>query len=528
MNPSEASTKTRVKVGLFSVAGLAMIGLFTVYVNDRPHWWRPCQMVEIDVEDATGLKEKSPIRSLGLEIGFLRSIALTENHVKLGICITAKIDVLPETRAFIRGEGFLGDKFVELKPVRYRGEIDPIFKNPSKAIAPAPVVPQPVESSAESSGENHGDLPASATRGHQRKPGSYPIQVINPSASLGRTILQLNPFSVPLAEAEEPVVAATSKSAPKRVPVAKNQQDMDNVVKQVDELVGEMKGLTTNLKEAINPQQLKATLQQLNKTLDSAARTLSPEGGLTTTAQRTLAKLEDAIEQFRDQMARVNRGEGSVGKLLNDPVYADEIRDAIRNVNRLLGRVSAIRFEVNLSAESIPVWDGTRGNFLLGIWPEEDRYYLLGVSFDPRGKKTVVTTTTTVGGVSTVAKTDTVEQSGLLFTATLGKVFWRRIDLSAGLINGDGGVSLGLWAGPNGFEDRFRIKGDLYSAGTGEGVDLRLYGYLQPGPKGSILQGVYFRGGMDGMKKVNGRIPYFFGAGLTFDDQDIKLLFAFK
>ena len=121
MNPTHASKTTQFKVGMFTLLGLLMIGGISVWVNHRPFWWRPCQLVKIEVDDATGLKTKSPIRSLGLEIGFLSTVELSETHVTLGICITAPVEVLPATRAYIRGEGFLGDKFVELKPVRYVG-----------------------------------------------------------------------------------------------------------------------------------------------------------------------------------------------------------------------------------------------------------------------------------------------------------------------------------------------------------------------------------------------------------------------
>src|SRR5690606_16195323 len=113
MNPSQASSATKFKVGIFTLVGLFLIGATTVFVNDRPYWWRPCHLVHINVEDATGLKTKSQIRSLGLEIGYLKSVTLSETHVRLGICITAPVEVLPSTRAYIRGEGFLGDKFVE-------------------------------------------------------------------------------------------------------------------------------------------------------------------------------------------------------------------------------------------------------------------------------------------------------------------------------------------------------------------------------------------------------------------------------
>src|SRR4051812_17436205 len=122
MNPSLAPKSTRTKVGVFTLTTLLLIAASTVYVNDRPYWWRSCQLVKIAVDDATGLKTKSPIRSMGIEIGYLDSVELEETKVALGICITAPVDVLPATRAYLRSEGFLGDKFVELKPVRYTGK----------------------------------------------------------------------------------------------------------------------------------------------------------------------------------------------------------------------------------------------------------------------------------------------------------------------------------------------------------------------------------------------------------------------
>src|ERR1041385_3553285 len=121
MSTNEAGTVTRIRVGIFTLATLGLIGAITVFVNDKPFWWRPCQLVHINIEDATGLKMKSPIRSLGLQIGYLRTVAPSETYVPLGICITAPVEILPATRAYVRSEGFLGDKFVELKPVKYVG-----------------------------------------------------------------------------------------------------------------------------------------------------------------------------------------------------------------------------------------------------------------------------------------------------------------------------------------------------------------------------------------------------------------------
>lgn len=456
MNTNEATLSTRVKVGLFTLLGLFMIGAITVYVNDKPFWWRKCQLVRINIEDATGLKSKSPVRSLGLEIGYLKTVDLYESHVSLGICVTAPVEILPSTRAFIRAEGFLGDKFVELKPVRYK--------------------------------EQH----------------SWNFDLI------------------PSAHAQEPGNAGAGRE----IPVGQGSQDMSQVVNKVNDLVSEVSGLATNLKQAIDPEDLRKTMKELNRTLENASKTFSPEGGLNKTAQRSLAKLEDAIEQLRDMLTRVNKGEGSVGMLLNDPSYAEDIREAIKNVNKLLSKVGNVRFIVDVGGEHMGAYDGGRAWFRLGIWPKVDRYYLLGISVDPRGQRTASTTKTTTiaGGTTTTTEQDRVqvESTGILFTGMLGKVFYRRLDLSLGVLNGDGTVSAKFNFGPRDREDAVQLFNEVYSRGGDTGVQDRIGLVWRPW---SVL---YVKGGMESLGKVDGKIAYFYGAGISFEDEDIKLLFALR
>lgn len=473
MNPTEATRSIRLKVGVFTILGVLLIGAITVWVNDRPYWWRPCQLVRISVEDATGLKKNSPVRSLGLEIGFLDSVDLTETHVSLGICITAPVEVLPTTRAYIRGEGFLGDKFVELKPVRYLGG-----------------------------------------RGNH---SSIVIERIH--AALG--------LLLPEASAAEAAPARKSSAGGDReIPVGEGSEDVQKLVNRVDSLVGEITGLTANLKQAINPEELRNTMKQLNKTLENASKTLAPEGGLNQTAQRTLAKLEDAIGQLRDMMTRVNKGEGSIGMLLNDPTYAEEIRQAIRNVNLLLSKVSGYRFIVDIGAEQLftsdssnAPYNGGRGWFQLSIWPDPSRYYRLGITVDPRGREVNTTTETTVGTQTVVTKTRQVEERGLNFTAMIGKVFWQRIDLSVGALHGDGALSSTFNFGPTGSEERIQLTNDLYSGRRkGTSFDDRISIVVRP------FLTAYLRAGVESIREH----AWFYGAGIAFSDDDIKMLFALR
>ncbi len=495
MNPNVSTPKTRIKVGVFTLVGLLAIGLTTVLVNDHPYWWRPCQLVHINVEDATGLKSKSPIRSLGLEIGYLESVELAETYVSLGICITAPVEVLPSTRAYIRSEGFLGDKFVELKPMRYTGGSSSSSSKSSSSRLLNLIIP-----------EVHADE-------------TIPVASASPAATSAAPA----PVPAPTAPATSRKTRSSSPNAGGReIPVGEANQDVQHLVGRVDSLVAEMTSLTSNLKQSINPEELRATMRQLNKTLENASKTLAPEGGLNQTAQRTLSKLEDAVEQLRDQMTRINQGKGSLGMLLNDPSYAEEIRQVIRNANQLLSKVSSVRFVVDIGGQEISGYNGGRGYFKLQIFPNPTRYYLVGISVDPRGRRTSETVTTTEGGSVNVVQVERVETTGILLTGMVGKIFFNRLDLSLGALYGDGAVRASVYLGPKGTEERFQIQNDIYSHNSEQGVDYRVAGLFKP------WGNVYVTGGLESVHKINGTTPLFYGAGVAFDDEDIKILFALR
>lgn len=499
MNTNEVSKNIVLRVGIFTCLGIALIGVLTVFVNDRPFWWRKCEPVFINVDDATGLKQKSPIRSLGLQIGYLRSVELSETHVKLGICITAPVRIIPETRAYIKGEGFLGDKFVELKPVQYTGqggstEVVPATSNSSNSSVPSPKQERE---------------PSSA------QPLEMKVEIEKELAPSFSTQSFFN-WLIPSAHAVD-----------REVPVGAKQSDMDKMMDTADKMMVEMTELTKNLKEGLNPKELRTTIQQLNKTLEAASKTLSPEGGLNSTARRALEKLEDAFEQLRQQMTRINKGEGSMGKLLNDPVYAEELLKAAKSLNKLLNKTVDVRFLVNVGAEQIQAYDGGRGFFQLGIWPTKERYYLVGITLDPRGKRKVTNTTTTSGGSSTAYSVEEIEEGGLLITGMLGKVFFNRLDLSIGSLHGDGALSVGLYAGPKNWEDTIVLRNDVYSRGRGIALNNRTTLTVRPFAMFEGMSSVYIKGGLESFRKVNGKTAFMYGAGVSFDDEDIKLLFAF-
>jgi phospholipid/cholesterol/gamma-HCH transport system substrate-binding protein len=515
-NSNKATTKTKLKVGLFSLSTLVLLGALSVYVNNRPFWWKPCEPVLVTVEDATGLKTKAPVKSLGLDVGFIQDLAMVESGVKLKICLTAPVEVVPDTKAFVRSEGFMGDRFLELKPVKYIGK----HKLEQGVPANPNATPTP-ESTSSSNQKPEKVIPEGRDQENSSKPSNSSR---SESGWREKFLVSFSSILMPSAQAQTEALAQMGRSTrtAKEVPIGEGAADMQQVM-------GQLNDLTKSLKESINPDEIRSTIKQLNATLKDASKAFSPQGGLTATAQRSLIKLEDAIEQLRDQATRINQGQGSVGMLLNDPYYAEELRKAVSSINKLLGRASELKLVVNLGFAEMNAWGGSRAAFQLSIWPRPHRYYTLGVSNDPRGNIAQTTNQVESGGTTNTIRNTSTTQGGFSYTLLIGQVFWNRVDFALGLVHGDGVASFGLNLGWNPEKrEQLQLKADAYfrgAAGGGTGwtvkPDARIYSIFQ------FFSAIYVTGGVEGLRKVNGTTSLFYGAGLRFEDEDIKLLFSF-
>jgi hypothetical protein len=140
----------------------------------------------------------------------------------------------------------------------------------------------------------------------------------------------------------------------------------------------------------------------------------------------------------------------------------------------------------------------------------------------------VTTTKTESANGTSITKTTQDEQGGILLTAMLGRLFYERINLAAGVLHGDGAVSAQIFLGPQSYPEWASIRGDTYSRGKGYGLDERVNFRLKPFNNARPFNALFFEAGVESIHKINNKSPMYFGAGISFDDEDIKLLFALK
>ncbi len=547
--------KKIIRIGIFTAIGIGLIIWFSVYVNDHPYWYRSCNKVPIHVDDATGLRRKSPVKTLGLEIGFINEVKLDGDKVLINVCVTAPVRLTADTRAYIRTTGFLGDKFLELKPMAMDMDNDAsMFDRIKSRIShsqrarPAPTPKEqdedkPIGRPAPTAEPNQPAQPTEGAQPNQPKSSlTIPYFELDRSREdedrsesiLGNILSSVDNFLIPSAYAEEAEAAnedegvpvtgsADQNAAPRRKPgqplQANRDAEVSDTIRKVGKLVDNLTLMVGDLREVTKQKDFKETVHNLNKAMKHLELLLRPEGKTVRNLDAAMESLKNTMADAEKTMKKISEGEGTIGKFVNDPSIYDDLKAAIKSINLLLGKAGTLRTFVDISAWHIQAYDGNKGRFSVMIQPNPTRYYLLGIASDPRGKDTTTRTTTVInGGPATVEDKTVNEEAGIKFTALFGKYFGP-LDLKVGIIENSGGVGAGLWFDEN---RRFGIQFEGYSPSKHDPFTVRGYARAQ------IWSGLYVVGGVDSIRRYNGSVPAFFGAGLFFDDDDLKYLLAFK
>lgn len=261
----------------------------------------------------------------------------------------------------------------------------------------------------------------------------------------------------------------------------------------------------------------------------------------------TLAELNRSLSSLSEVAGRIERGEGTVGRLLTDEKLADKVEDAVSGASDYVAGLTSIDLHVDLGSWYNVNFGRTTTTFGLRIQPKPDKYYLVELVDDGSGIERLTRTFTGTapgepgrpGADGVVEEREVVyeDDKSLRVTAMFAKRFWDFLVLRAGLIESSGGVGANIFL----FDDRLELRSDVFNIGGPRySVDFdpllpdfylprwRTYVKGQPIPMVYVVAGVddVLNVGVDPRRFGYG-FDYFVGAGLTFKDEDLRTILPF-
>lgn len=477
--------KLESKVGLFFTGAIALFAVLIFRAEKLEIGGKRNQTERFTYFDqVAGLNIQSAVRIAGVKVGDVRTISLEGGKARIVLGLANEVPIYADATVSLGSIGILGEKFIDLVP------------------------------------------------GHSAK-GPFPEDKPLPS----KAGVSLDNLMETLSEIGNNVKGVT-QALNQSIGGEQGRQKLDEIVDNIRVLTAEFRTMAQENHGAINhtmanveavTADLRDRLPKLAAQFESVGRNLNaileenrPElKGVVGDVRRLAQGFQGTADNLKVLTDRLNKGEGTIGKLLNDETTVKKINEAVDNVNGLLGGFNKMDFRLDMGAAQWDKRKDSRVGLGLDIAPRPDYWYALGFASTPDGKLSQSTRTVTqldpvTGKPVTVTANDRIVTTDQSFTVSAQ--FAKRLGpavFSAGIVEnkGGGGVELRALA-----DDSLRLGFLAYDFTKRDD---------KPNPRYRLTssyqfwKGAYIQAGLQDIANKDLR-TVFFGGGLRWKDDDLK------
>lgn len=439
------------------VSGL--IGVMTLNVSDDVGFFNRNKTYSFDLPDASGLVKNSAVRMAGIKIGRIKNINLNDGQAQIEVEIDPDVKLTKSSRVAIKSSGILGDRYVEIR----RG-------NGSDEI-----------------------LEAGASLGTPED-----------SAGLDEIVGKVGKLADSLTIVADGIKDATVKGT-RETPIGR-------IIDNIESLTGDLSDVARTRKESLGEtiDNLHAVSEELNGILSDES-----EDGFKRQLRKAmagLARFDKTMKNVEEISEKINKGEGTIGRLVNDEKTVEEVNTAVANLNNVFGQMNKISTGIDFRAENLSNFGLYKSYLGLKIKPGLDRYYEFQVVDDPRGVvERQSTETTTASGTTSVSEKRTF-QNKVKFSAMFAKNFYD-FTVRGGLIESSGGIGFDYYM----LRRKLRLTFDAFDFSQNSA-------HLRTFARYDIFKGIYLIGGLDDFVSRVGLSSPYIGAGIDLTNDDLKAL----
>lgn len=479
---------TAAKVGAFAVV-MVVAGLFIYRYVNKSGDSDGSYVVFTRMKDASGIAKLSQVRIAGIPVGRVKSVRLDGEVARIDIAMNKDVPLYEDAAAAKVASSLLGEFQLKVTP---------------------------------------------GTEGRRKLVEGDEIKVVTEAQTTDDLMRQMSDIAKDVKE----VTSALKDSIGTQQGKEDIQATLSNLAKVTEALNQTVRENRTAIHEiVVNTQQITqrsapeiaAILQNVRETTREVRELVTKDGGdrpgeageirkIVERVDRASQNLESALKNVDDVTGRLERGEGTLGRLTKDEKLINEVEGAVENVGEFLGGISRLQTIVSLRTDYQFLASTVKSYVEIRLQPREDKYYLFEVVNDPKGLtrfEQIDVDTTNPNDPPHYREVRTVTQNTLRFSLQFAQSFGP-VTGRFGIKESTGGLGLDVSL----FEDRFELRQDLY--GFGEVVLPRWrisLGY-------EFINRLWLLGGVEDILSGSRR-DYFVGGMLRFNDEDLKTILPF-
>jgi phospholipid/cholesterol/gamma-HCH transport system substrate-binding protein len=474
------------KVGIFLVlsATLIYVALRTVGKDYGPGGG---YTVHAYLKDATGLANHSRVTIAGIPVGTIDKISLEGGRARLDVKMNKDVVLFDNATIGKRSALVLGESVVVLtagtednRPLKNGDEIHRVieFTEAGDVLAEVKEIADRVKQVAEQLANSIG-----TEKGGQNMKAILQ-NLADATDGINQTIRENR---VLLNETLRNVNAITANGQPQIAKILENVRD-----------------ITENVRVLMAANQQGKAPGELRETINNLAAASK--------------KLDSSLAHIDSVSGRIDRGEGTVGRLTKDETLINEVQGVAEGVNDYVGNLQRLQTVVGLRSDYNFLANTIKSYVELRLQPREDKYYVVELINDPRGLTSITQTdvdTTNPTQPSHYRTITTTTSDSFRFTLQFAKrlgPFTGRF----GIKESTGGVGLDLHL----LHNRFELTQDMFA--FAEQLVPRYRAYIAY----EFIHRLWLIGGVDNIF-LGAQRDYFLGLQLRFNDEDLKTILPF-
>src|SRR5512143_1725965 len=452
------------KVGLLVLVGSAVLLWMTFAVGKYEFGEKKGYTLQAVFDSVAGLDAKAAVRMAGVKIGTVEKVELEDSRAKVTIRIYPDVKIQRGTKAMVKTLGLLGEKYVELVPPEISAkqaaapEGSRYFQEGERiqvTVSPSDV--DKLINQLSSISDDVKQVTASLRQVFGSEQGTRSMEDI--LADLRKTTANIQEFSYAL------------------------RSDGSEVVMRLNDLVASLNGVVSE-----NRDNLKVTMENVREASKNA---------------------ELALASIESTARKIDRGEGTLGKLVSDDSMYNSVDSAAKGISDYTSRVERLKTTVGFRSEYM--FPEFKNYFTLELKPRQDQYYILELVSDPFGKFSRTETTTVPPGNTVITETfENKLKFSIEFVKRYGNLAFRM-----GLIESTGGVGADYYA----LDDKIKFSLDAFNSNSNEPHNER--SHMKATVNYDLSKVLYVNAGYDNFLNSD-MATAFIGVGLRFTDEDLK------
>ncbi len=483
------SLSTELKVGFFALIVIAILTFMTFRVGGLEWLKKEGYTVYVYFKNIAGLDEKTRVKIAGVDAGTIEKIELKEGRAKLTLKLYKDIQLFSDASASIKATGLLGDKYLDIKI----GSVKPILKDGDTIENVIEIVDiDDLARNLTAVSENINILAESLNE---------TLGTEESKNALRQSILNLKHITANLRE----TIDVNDRK------LRTTLDNINNLASSINDLIERNKDAIT--KTVSNIEDFSVSLKKEGPQLvDDLSKAAKEFRAMVEENRPSIKKTTDSLDKIA---TKIEKGEGSLGKLIKDDRLYNSISKAAEGIDRTVSSVERFRTFLNFQTEYLTKAEEAKGYFYVTLQPRQDKYYILGVVGDPLAKVRTTKTIKTTDEGTTKVKREQIEKK-IEFTAQFAKRY-QNIAFRLGLTENTFGVGGDLFFN----DDKGKITADIWDFSNDEEGSKNPH--IKIGADYFIFKNLFLSAGIDNLLNRKWRGGYA-GIGLRFEDEDLKYL----